>query len=67
MRRKHAELPGEPANSSVLLTAKVRDRDKGTEKGREQGETALEAREQSGNRDRCDGEGWQSPPTIDRA
>lgn len=33
MKRKHAELPGEPAaNNSVLLTTKVRDRDKGTEK-----------------------------------
>lgn len=31
-KRKHAELPGEPAAStSVLLTTKVRDRDKGTE------------------------------------
>lgn len=38
MKRKHAELPGEPAaNNSVLLTTKVRDRDKGTEKWRKIG------------------------------
>lgn len=38
MKRKHAELPGEPAaNNSVLLTTKVRDRDKGTEKWRKTG------------------------------
>lgn len=40
MKRKHAELPGEPAaNNSVLLTTKVRDRDKGTENGEKQHET----------------------------
>lgn len=37
-KRKHAELPGAPAaNNSVLLTTKVRDRDKGTEKWRKTG------------------------------
>lgn len=44
-KRKHAELPGEPAaNTSVLLTAKVRDRDKGTENGEKHGEMVLEVR-----------------------
>lgn len=43
-KRKHAELPGEPAaNTSVLLTAKVRDRDKGTENGEKHGEMALKS------------------------
>lgn len=45
MQRKHAELPGEPAaNNSVLLTTKVRDRDKGTENGEKQGETIWKGR-----------------------
>lgn len=45
-KRKHAELPGEPAaNTSVLLTTKVRDRDKGTENGEKQGEMASKLRD----------------------